>query len=1065
MWADSYTITFKTGSNDGTSVSTSTKCSDLVTAGSDYLSGNLATATNVYNAGGSGLKVGTSSNSGTLKMNLSETGKVSATSIVVRAKQYNSSKATKIALNGKTAQNLSADFADYTFTLNSNITYLELVSSKGTSGGAYCWIESITVNYTNSGGGSTPTSYNVNIANNIANGSVTATPTSAEAGATVTLTATPATGYEFGSWSVTNASTSAAITVTNNKFTMPAANVNVSATFNAIQGGGNGGSQGSTYIYNKVTSQSDIVEGGTYLIVCESNNTAMSSQSTNRRNSADVVIVNNVIGLDNINTTGYPYEVTLGTNNEKFTMVTSGNKYIGNGAGSNNYLKEVTNLADGYRWTISYSGGNVIMTTDHTTARSIYVNTSNTDSYSTYEKKAETYYYVTLYKKQTAPAKTVTSIAVKTSPTTTTYFEGQNFNPAGLVITATYDDTTSEDIAYTGNEGKFTFAPTLTTTLQTSDVNVRITYGSQTCNQAITVNAKKDTSIEFSCAGNTGNGTAETPFAFTIGEDNTFPTAVVKDGASIVAGAVVTYSTTNSAYIAVNSSTGVLTLKKYASKSNNVRVTVSYAGNEEYNECQATYYLTIAKGEPVISFAEPALNVAADAVNPGQAATVDPKYGALTITYTSSNPAVADFDDPNSPILTLKRAGTATITAQSVTNDAWKQSNEVTYTLTVTRAIPQGGTTYNLVTASHPENLVDGVYVVAINDNGTYKAMTSNLNDGYVDAVTVNVSNNSITDLNGAAEWTVRVDDSGTNTTISLYNGSKYLYNYNGTFTYSSTEENYVYFIDGGFLYADTWEHWFGYADGFMLTSNYDNMPAVLLFKKTTHDLDILNLNENSTSIVEEENYYDGVVVARSLKANTWNSFCVPFAMSADDIAENFGDDAEVKSLDGLTVEGENYNLKFVDATSIEAGKPYMVRVQNAVNEIAVYDTENMIEVDTRVAGFTSGISEDMEHSVDFHGNFTKQLAPRDSYIISSNNFYFVDSDVNLKGFRGYFTIEDVSGSNKARILSFSFENVATGIEGVIVEGLDTNIYDLQGRRVMNAKNGMYLINGKKVIR
>lgn len=79
-----------------------------------------------------------------------------------------------------------------------------------------------------------PTKYTVTVANDIQNGTVTANPTSAAAGATVTLSAIPNPGYEFGSWNVTNASTSAAITVTDNKFTMPAANVNVSATFNQI---------------------------------------------------------------------------------------------------------------------------------------------------------------------------------------------------------------------------------------------------------------------------------------------------------------------------------------------------------------------------------------------------------------------------------------------------------------------------------------------------------------------------------------------------------------------------------------------------------------------------------------------------------------------------------------------------------------------------------------------------------------------------------------------------------------------------------------------------------------
>lgn len=80
-------------------------------------------------------------------------------------------------------------------------------------------------------GGSSATEYSISIANNIANGSVSASVSKAVEGTEVTLTATPDKGYKFSAWSVKNASTSTAITVTNNKFKMPAANVTVSATF------------------------------------------------------------------------------------------------------------------------------------------------------------------------------------------------------------------------------------------------------------------------------------------------------------------------------------------------------------------------------------------------------------------------------------------------------------------------------------------------------------------------------------------------------------------------------------------------------------------------------------------------------------------------------------------------------------------------------------------------------------------------------------------------------------------------------------------------------------------
>lgn len=63
-------------------------------------------------------------------------------------------------------------------------------------------------------------------------GTLSATPSKAEAGAEVTLIATPDAEYTFNNdWTVTNTETSEVITVTDGKFTMPAANVNVSASF------------------------------------------------------------------------------------------------------------------------------------------------------------------------------------------------------------------------------------------------------------------------------------------------------------------------------------------------------------------------------------------------------------------------------------------------------------------------------------------------------------------------------------------------------------------------------------------------------------------------------------------------------------------------------------------------------------------------------------------------------------------------------------------------------------------------------------------------------------------
>ena len=73
------------------------------------------------------------------------------------------------------------------------------------------------------------TKYNVTVSATT-NGTVTANPTSAEAGATITLTVTPEAGYVLDALTVTDASSNT-VTVTNNEFTMPASDVTVTATF------------------------------------------------------------------------------------------------------------------------------------------------------------------------------------------------------------------------------------------------------------------------------------------------------------------------------------------------------------------------------------------------------------------------------------------------------------------------------------------------------------------------------------------------------------------------------------------------------------------------------------------------------------------------------------------------------------------------------------------------------------------------------------------------------------------------------------------------------------------
>ncbi len=104
-------------------------------------------------------------------------------------------------------QAVNVDMTNYTFTMPaSNVTVTATFKPK--QAGTY----TVTVNQPTEGG------------------TISAEPTSAAAGATINLTATPSQGFALDNFTVT-AENGDTVTVTNNKFKMPASNVTVSATF------------------------------------------------------------------------------------------------------------------------------------------------------------------------------------------------------------------------------------------------------------------------------------------------------------------------------------------------------------------------------------------------------------------------------------------------------------------------------------------------------------------------------------------------------------------------------------------------------------------------------------------------------------------------------------------------------------------------------------------------------------------------------------------------------------------------------------------------------------------
>ena len=137
-----------------------------------------------------------------------------------------SSDAKSITIDGSTydTSDKDAHLATITKTFNSNITI------SNTSGKEYDVVVILTE--------SSATTYNITCATGLTNGSISA-PTSAAAGATVTITGNPSTGYRLNTVTVTkhgDTNTTIPVSGTGNSrtFTMPAYAVDVTATFVAL---------------------------------------------------------------------------------------------------------------------------------------------------------------------------------------------------------------------------------------------------------------------------------------------------------------------------------------------------------------------------------------------------------------------------------------------------------------------------------------------------------------------------------------------------------------------------------------------------------------------------------------------------------------------------------------------------------------------------------------------------------------------------------------------------------------------------------------------------------------
>jgi hypothetical protein len=240
---------------------------------------------------------------------------------------------------------------------------------------------------------------------------------------------------------------------------------------------------------------------------------------------------------------------------------------------------------------------------------------------------------------------------------------------------------------------------------------------------------------------------------------------------------------------------------------------------------------------------------------------------------------------------------------------------------------------------------------------------------------------------------------------------------------------------------------------------NYEDQQFAYSLGGSSKTLDIKFYPELTLNNSEDEvNSYKGkadVTVARTLKAG-WNAVVLPFALTADDITNAFGADAEVATYDGDEQNGDNVHINFTKATTVAAGVPFLLYLKTAPASAPVFTD--------KAVNFTVNNAEG--NVFDFVGTFANTTAATGDYILSGGKFKNAAGGNAINAYRAYLKLKGAAASRVSLYIDgFLVENETTAITGAKMNGQQENVYSLSGQKMNNQlKKGIYIINGKKVV-
>jgi len=217
---------------------------------------------------------------------------------------------------------------------------------------------------------------------------------------------------------------------------------------------------------------------------------------------------------------------------------------------------------------------------------------------------------------------------------------------------------------------------------------------------------------------------------------------------------------------------------------------------------------------------------------------------------------------------------------------------------------------------------------------------------------------------------------------------------------------------------------------------------------------------DNSQEIADHDGDLMNACLIRTLAAGKYNSFCLPFDISKENLQKAFGEDAEITSLTTLDKDGgsslsedkKNLNVVMKEVEEMEAGMPYLITLSEEVVNPIFYDV-TIKDVDD-ANYIESG-------DVTFYGITSPFMVPDDkTYLFVSNNklnWNNAGVATKMNGLRAYFHVPGmVDPAQVTPRLVMRQPQTPTGVVNVNENVNENHKMIINGRLVISRDGKMY---------